>query len=137
LRIETYPDDQHVIALGAIFGLTGLAAGAVAVMWMHLGLPQPGCYFHALTGFPCPTCGSIRMLEALFQGEVVVAFAWNPLVFSGLAVLAIWAVSSSLRSILRLPALRVALSSREQNMLRLLILILLVTNWGYLIIRGI
>jgi hypothetical protein len=44
----------------------------------------PSCPFHALTGWLCPLCGSLRALHALFQGAPVAALAFNPLTIAGL-----------------------------------------------------
>ena len=45
----------------------------------------PSCPFHALTGWLCPLCGSLRALHALFLGAPVAALAFNPLAIVGLA----------------------------------------------------
>jgi hypothetical protein len=39
----------------------------------------------ALSGIPCPACGSGRATLALAQVDLTAAFAWNPL-FSGAAI---------------------------------------------------
>ena len=39
------------------------------------------CVFHELTGLYCPGCGSGRAVNALMNGKIAEAFAWNPLVF--------------------------------------------------------
>jgi len=45
----------------------------------------PSCPFHAITGWLCPLCGSLRALHALFLGAPVAALGFNPLTTSGLA----------------------------------------------------
>ncbi len=45
----------------------------------------PSCPFHALTGWLCPLCGSLRAIHALFAGAPLTAFAFNPLTISGIA----------------------------------------------------
>lgn len=64
-----------------------LAAGAAllvafdpATTWWF-----PSCPFHALTGWLCPLCGSLRALHALLLGAPAAAFAFNPLTIAGLA----------------------------------------------------
>ena len=44
----------------------------------------PSCPFHALTGWLCPLCGSLRALHALALGSPRVALAFNPLTIIGL-----------------------------------------------------
>jgi hypothetical protein len=44
----------------------------------------PSCPFHALTGWLCPLCGSLRAVHALLQGSPAAAVTFNPLTVSGL-----------------------------------------------------
>lgn len=39
----------------------------------------PPCPFHALTGFYCPGCGSLRAIHQLLHGNLGTAWAMNPL----------------------------------------------------------
>lgn len=55
-----------------------------------VGGPFPTCWFRTLTGKPCLTCGTTRLLLALTRGEWTMAWRWNPLVFGGLLVLMGW-----------------------------------------------
>jgi hypothetical protein len=77
--------------LGGFFGY-GLAISALYAT-TGIGLP---CPFRALTGWQCPLCGGTRLGRALLDGDVAAAFAYNPLVLVGLAVLtvlgALWTV---------------------------------------------
>lgn len=72
------------VTLSAVYATTGV------------GLP---CPFLALTGWSCPLCGGTRMGSALLQGDLGAAFAFNPLVLIGVAVLAgltaLWAVAAA------------------------------------------
>jgi hypothetical protein len=45
----------------------------------------PSCPFHAMTGWLCPLCGSLRAAHALVRGAPLTALAFNPLVVVGLA----------------------------------------------------
>lgn len=45
----------------------------------------PPCPFHALTGWLCPLCGSLRAVHALLTGALAAALAFNPLTTLGLA----------------------------------------------------
>src|SRR5260221_13593579 len=55
-----------------------LAAFDPATTWWF-----PSCPFHALTGWLCPLCGSLRALHALLLGAPVAAFSLNPLTTAG------------------------------------------------------
>ena len=50
--------------------------GLIALLVLVLDL---GCMFRALTGFPCPGCGTTRACLAFLQGHVVDAFYFHPL----------------------------------------------------------
>jgi hypothetical protein len=65
------------IVLAAV---ASLAAFDPATTWWF-----PPCPFHALTGWLCPLCGSLRAVHALLTGAVAAALAFNPLTTLGLA----------------------------------------------------
>ena len=48
------------------------------------------CVFLDLTGLPCPSCGSTRAMSALAHGEIVRAFALNPLLTAFLTALLLY-----------------------------------------------
>jgi hypothetical protein len=41
--------------------------------------PYPLCPFRALTGIPCPGCGTLRATNRLLHGDVGAAFGYNAL----------------------------------------------------------
>ena len=45
----------------------------------------PSCPFHAITGWKCPFCGSLRAIHALVHGAPLAALAFNPLTIAGIA----------------------------------------------------
>jgi len=59
----------------------------------------PPCPFHALTGFHCPGCGTLRALHQLQHGNFAAAFSLNPLMVLCLPVVAYWLVSCLLRTV--------------------------------------
>ena len=65
-----------------------VAAAALGVVWLALGLPWPRCGFLAVTGLPCLTCGATRAAVAFLHGSVLEAWRFNPLVSVGLAGIA-------------------------------------------------
>lgn len=64
------------------------AAGALLFAFdpARSGLFAP-CPFHALTGFHCPGCGSLRALYCLLHGDVVAAVGLNPLMVAAIPYL--------------------------------------------------
>lgn len=70
-----------------------LAAGGLYTAWIYaVGFGMP-CYFHELTGFQCPGCGSSRMFLALFRGNVQTAIGYNTVAFFAFPT---WIVISAL-----------------------------------------
>lgn len=52
----------------------------LAIAMMLFWQMQPlRCLFKAATGYPCPGCGSLRVLHALFNGDWIRAITLNPL----------------------------------------------------------
>jgi hypothetical protein len=77
-----------VIALRPLHyvALTAAALVAAVGVWLLLNFdpnaadsPFPGCMFRALTGYFCVGCGLTRALHALVHGDLLRAFAMNPL----------------------------------------------------------
>ncbi|WP_197677223.1 DUF2752 domain-containing protein [Friedmanniella luteola] len=89
--------------------LAGVAAFGVTLSALYagtgVGLP---CPFRMATGWECPLCGGTRLGSALLHGDLVAAFAYNPVVLVGLVVLAVlgvlWSVEALGGPAVRLPA---------------------------------
>jgi hypothetical protein len=109
---------------------------ATAVTWLGLGLPWPQCAFHNLTGLPCLTCGMTRSTIQFFHGHFLAALFWNPLVFAALCGLSIFDLYAFAVLVMRAPRVRLAnFSSREKNVIRAAVVILLALNWIYLLVH--
>ena len=83
---DTVQDRSADRGLGHPVGLSGVFAAAAllfafdpAATWWF-----PSCPIHALTGWLCPFCGSLRAVHALLHGEPLVAAELNPLTTVGL-----------------------------------------------------
>lgn len=79
--------ERGLAYLGGFFGY-GLALSA---LYATTGIGMP-CPFRALTGWQCPLCGGTRLGRALLDGDIAAAFAYNPVVLVGLAVLTVLGV---------------------------------------------
>jgi hypothetical protein len=125
-RADAFP--VIVVALAGITVLLLVAARFLPVLDL-----APQCVFRAVTGVPCPTCGSTHAFVHLSRGEIGAALKANPLmtvsVLSG-ALYTTYLLFCSVAGILRL---RVTLSRSESLLLRVLIVLLLLSNWFYLI----
>jgi hypothetical protein len=128
-RLDKNEIDHELIWLGASVVAIGMAAG-----WFLLGLPWPRCAFHDLTGLPCVTCGMTRAAIQFFQGHLLSALEWNPLVFVALCGVAIFNGYALFVLLARAPRFRIALQSRnEKRSARIIIIAALLSNWGYLL----
>ena len=68
--------DMKLLVIGAAAAL--LVAFDPATTWWF-----PSCPFHALTGWLCPLCGSLRAIHALLTGSPLAALGFNPLIIAG------------------------------------------------------
>lgn len=131
-RIPGGPDPE------LIWGAVLSSAGLIAALWLRSGLPSPPCALHALTGIPCPTCGTTRSVAALLQGKTHTAFLLNPLTTTLLIGIAIYVLYSAVAVAFRLPRLRwEPLSASERRWIRIGVILLIASNWVWLAHRGI
>ncbi len=130
-RVRRGELDPELLALAVIGTLAILAA-----VWLFSGLPVPGCVFRAWTGLPCLTCGGTRCVRGLLAGDFTAAAAWNPLVFAGVVLGAMFVVYAVVVTLFRLPRFRVeSWPAPVFNALRIVAVLLLAANWIYLVRR--
>jgi hypothetical protein len=87
------------------------------------------CLLHRLSGQPCPTCGSTRVVLALGQGAWLAALRCNPMVALALPLGASWlGLRLSLGRVLE-----VDLSRRQRSVLLGLGLAALAANWVWVL----
>lgn len=81
------------------FLLISLAATTVVTRGSDLARVMPGCPIRAVTGLDCPSCGSVRCIDALMKGQLGTALDQNMLVSGlvagGLTFLVIWLIRGS------------------------------------------
>lgn len=71
---------QRVVQRSKIYGVV-LGVLLLYYFWVRLtGLAIP-CIFHVVTGFYCPGCGITRMLMALAEGNLALAYSCNEALF--------------------------------------------------------
>ena len=98
-------------------------------------LPFALCAFKALTGLPCPTCGSTRAAAQLAHLDLAGGFAMNPLFVASAGVLAAWGIADLLL-MARGRALGVEVAPAIGRALRVAAVAAILANWGYLIAAG-
>ncbi len=117
----------------------GIIYGGIALLVLLIGrfLPMlalaPACVFRTLTGLPCPTCGSTRSLVHLSHGDVVSAFAMNPLITVALLAAVVYLLYSLTTLAFNLPRVGFALTEKEKDRVRASAVLLLLLNWVYLL----
>jgi hypothetical protein len=119
--------------VGGFFGL-GLGLSA---LYATTGLGV-ACPFRAVTGWDCPLCGGTRMGSALLHGDVVTAFAFNPLALVLIAALGavgvLWTVEALGGPAVRPPALLRFAARRLSSSQWLVVGLVLAT--GYTVLRN-
>jgi hypothetical protein len=111
-----------------------MAATAVGVLHLER-LPFTVCYFKALTGLPCLSCGTTRMLARLVRLDLAGAVVTNPLAAFGALALVPWALAD----LVLLPggrALSVDIAPGVARAARLGAVLAVLVNWAYLIAAG-
>ncbi len=115
--------------------LVSLGTGSVVAGWLATKLPTPQCAFHSLTGLPCLTCGATRAAIQFFHGHFGAAFLFNPLAFLAFCSLIVFDLYALAVLLTRAPRLRLGnLSRPEKTLARCAVLLLLASNWLYLLV---
>jgi len=129
-RKNVYPSWPFVGAGMAVFGIMG------GVLHMLPDRLRPPCGFHAVTGHPCPSCGTTRMGEMVCRGRLLEAFKIQPFMFLLLVLLALWVLSGAAA---RLAGRHLFLefSPTEERLVWFGALLLFMANWAYLWIMGV
>ena len=138
MRILLNPHQKGVAPPAWIFVGVGLFVCLSAVKLLsliHMRLLPP-CGFRAVTGHPCPTCGTTRLILGLLEGHWLQAFQSNPFFFLLLAVLFVWILAGATAWLARRD-LRVNIGPREERWLWALLGAAFLGNWVYLWIAGI
>jgi hypothetical protein len=126
------PDDRP---LAFALGLAAVGACTLVPFVQVFARFAPLCPLHALTGVPCPTCGSTRAAVALSHGDVAAALAFNPLVT--LAAVGAFAVALAAPVWVALRGPVPTGGAGGARTLRVVVVGALLVNWLYLIVRGV
>ena len=112
-----------------------LAATGFVLYRLH-AVPVLLCPFKELTGHPCPTCGTTRVVFSLFEMDLLSAIGYNPGLVAFMAAMCIWFLYG-IWSQWKGRALVVELRDSEWRWLRIVLLVLFLVNWAYLWWAGI
>lgn len=133
MHVERVNCRPAVPAWAVLLVLVYLALVGIGTWLAHKHATEvaPLCLFRHLTGQPCPTCGTTRMVLALAHGNIVAAIACNPLMFIGAIIGACWLFA------------RLALGRRivwitspaSRRLLAAGLVLAVLANWVYLLAR--
>jgi len=130
VRRATFP-------VGAVFAGSAMALGGL-VRLLHLdALPVPLCTFHAVTGIPCPGCGSTRAVGLLARLDVLGALAMQPLIATIALGIALWGLADLVLFVAGRRVVAFKCASREAIWLTWTFFGLAAINWVYLIVVGV
>ncbi|TDC69532.1 DUF2752 domain-containing protein [Actinomadura sp. GC306] len=76
--------------MGAVLRVAAMAVAAIGASWIHR-VNDPGvlCPLRALTGIPCPLCGSTTVFIELGSGRPAQAVLANPVALAGAIAMAL------------------------------------------------
>jgi hypothetical protein len=134
MRLYLKKKSSNQIEFGIIYG--GIALSMLGAVWLLPVLSSaPDCVFKGLTGIPCPTCGSTRSVVHLAHGDILSALAMNPLTALCLMAATVFFIYSLMSAAFDLPRINFLLADKEKNVMRAGVVVLLLAQWAYLIIR--
>lgn len=118
------------------FLVAGSGVFFVYILYHFNRLPHLPCVFKVITGYPCPTCGSTRIVSSLINLDIVSAFGWNPLLFLGSIAFIAWGFYG-FYMLFSGRKIQVTLTKKEGLLLRLGLVTLFILNWIYLLAAGV
>ena len=125
------PPTREERQLALLWGVAAVSAWLLRPFWLALAPLLPACPFRAITGIPCPTCGSTHAAIALLHGRLGAALAANPLAATAGATFVLGGVAAPLWAALRWPVPEVP--APLPRWVRLAIAGVVVAGWAYVI----
>jgi hypothetical protein len=132
----TWPKPNRSFGVVDALGITGLA-GLLVARFIPIAriIPGWGCILRSHFGWPCPGCGLTRVADHMSHFHFAAAWDANPLgtVAAGLFMVAIaWGF---LHLAFKVPVPDVRLSDREARFGRVLLVVLVVVNYAWVVIK--
>ncbi len=131
-----WPKPNRTLGFFDVLGLLGLIGFLVARFVPVARLPFWSCALRQTTGWPCPTCGLTRVADRVAHGNLAGAWEANPLGTVGALLFALVALISMLHLLFKLPIPDLHLTRREAFLTRVAIVLLVVFNYAYLIVKA-
>jgi len=105
----------------------------MAVLAIARFMPLNKCPFHAITGYPCLSCGATRAAEALFAGDFSGMIAYNPLIVLFCIGLFFFSLFKFAEFIFRFRIV-MRIGNNYALAMRILAVIAVIANWAFLIV---
>ena len=120
--------------LAWLWGAVAASSLLLRPFWLALAPFVPACPFRAITGIPCPTCGTTHAALALLHGHIGAALAANPLMtVAGVGFIA-GGILAPVWATLRLPVPEVP--APLPVWARLAIIAAVLASWGWVIVKS-
>ena len=137
MEIKIVPRRKGELNLPLIYLIiTLILAGTAYGLFRLHSVPVLLCPFKEMTGYPCPTCGSTRLVLSLFHLKIENAFFWNPGLFLLGIVAVIWFGHGVISQFMK-KKISISLTKREGFWLRAALIGAFLLNWLYLIVAGV
>ncbi|BBB32808.1 hypothetical protein TTHT_1291 [Thermotomaculum hydrothermale] len=135
LKLEEYKKGDINIPL--IYFIVFFTAAIGGYIFVKLGLMPPmQCQFKHFTGYPCPTCGTTRLVLSLYNFDLISAFKFNPFMFISGVLFGLWSLTGFLPVFFK-KKLSIDITKKEKKIILIIVFILFIANWIYLILNGI
>ncbi len=137
MRLAWQRLDDHDVDHELIWAWIVLLGAIGGGFWLsRFGLPPVICMFHAVTGFPCLTCGATRAALLLVEGNPAGSLRMHPAVPVGLLMASIYVPYALTVSTARLPRIRLTLTPEDWVCIRWAAALTVALLWIYLIADG-
>ncbi len=125
------PATKEERQLAFLWLAAAVSALALRPLWLAITPLLRPCVFRSLTGFPCPSCGTTRAATTFLDGDLLAAFAANPLASVVGLLFVVGAPLATLWAFARWPL--PLLPTPLPLWVRIGAVLLLVVNWLYVI----
>jgi len=132
--VTTRPASREERQLAFLWLAAAASALALRPLWLAAAPILRPCIFRSITGIPCPTCGTTRAATAFLNGEILAAFAANPLAAAMGLLFVAGAPIATLWAIARWPV--PLLPTPLPMWVRIGAVALIASNWIYVITAG-
>jgi hypothetical protein len=128
---------------GLVLSLAAASFGLLT--WLYFSTPEAisaqVCPINRVTGVPCPSCGTARALILLVDGHLAAALLTNPLGYLAAVALVIFPVWSLADIVRKRDTLYLAFRKtesilRQNRWLAGLLIILILANWIWNVLKG-